>query len=114
MKIHTEATFESVIESHLLENGYTALPSSGYDAQRAFFPQQVLDFIRETQADEFQRIQDLLADKTEATLLKDLTHWLDTQGALPVLRNGFKCYGRRFRLAFFKPAHGMNPKLEEQ
>nr|WP_319491001.1 type I restriction endonuclease [uncultured Desulfobacter sp.] len=114
MKIHTEASFESVIESHLLENGYTALPSSGYDAQRAFFPQQVLDFIRETQADEFQRIQDLLADKTEATLLKDLTHWLDTQGALPVLRNGFKCYGRRFRLAFFKPAHGMNPKLEEQ
>ena len=49
-----------------------------------------------------------------ATVLKDLTHWLDTYGTLAVLRNGFKCYGRTLRVAFFKPAHGMNPELAAQ
>ena len=31
-----------------------------------------------------------------------------------MLRNGFKCYGRTLRVAFFKPAHGMNPELAAQ
>jgi type I restriction enzyme R subunit len=31
-----------------------------------------------------------------------------------VLRNGFKCQGRTLRVAFFKPAHGMNPELAMQ
>ena len=35
-------------------------------------------------------------------------------GTLAVLRHGFKCYGRTLRVAFFKPAHGMNPELAAQ
>lgn len=113
-KIHTEEQFESAIEAHLLANGYSALPKDGYDIERAFFPTQVIGFIRETQAEELQRIETMLGDKTDETLLKDLNFWLNSQGMLPVLRNGFKCHGRTFRVCFFKPAHGMNPTLESQ
>src|SRR5207302_9312895 len=35
-------------------------------------------------------------------------------GSLATLRHGFKCYERTLRVAFFKPAHGLNPELEER
>lgn len=113
-KRHIEECFEDVIEAHLLAHGYATLPKNEYDLERALFPTHAIDFIRETQASEVARIEALLAEKTDETLLKDLTHWLDTHGVLPVLRNGFKCYGRSFRIAFFKPAHDMNPELAKQ
>ena len=37
---HSEAAFESVIEAHLLDNGYVTL-KSGFDPKRAIFPQMV-------------------------------------------------------------------------
>ncbi len=113
-KIYTEEQFEATIEAHLVANGYAALSKYEYDNERAFFPNQVLSFIRETQAAELARIEALLGDKTDKTLLKDLNFWLNSQGMLPVLRNGFKCHGRIFRVCFFKPAHGMNPELQQQ
>ena len=113
-KIHTEEQFETAIEAHLLANGYTVLSKEAYDVERAFFPDQVISFIRETQAAELGRIETMLGDKTDETLLKDLNFWLNSQGMLPVLRNGFKCHGRTFRVCFFKPAHGMNPELQSQ
>ncbi len=111
---HQEVAFESVIESHLLANGYAALPAADYDAERALFAGATLDFIRATQAKEWGRLEALHSANTDAIVLKDLTHWLDTYGALAVLRDGFKCYGRTLRVAYFKPAHGMNPELAAQ
>lgn len=111
---HDEASFESVIEAHLLASGYVSLAATAYDAERALFPPVVLAFIRATQPKEWARLEALHGTNTETTVLKDLTHWLDTHGTLAVLRNGFKCYGRTLRVAYFKPAHGMNPELATQ
>jgi type I site-specific restriction-modification system R (restriction) subunit len=38
---------------------------------------------------------------------------MDANGSLATLRHGFKCYGRRLHVAFFKAAHELNPELEE-
>ena len=111
---HNEASFESVIESHLLANGYESIVPSAYYPGHAFFPSIALAFIRTSQPKEWAKLEALHGVNTEATVLKDLTHWLDTYGTLAVLRNGFKCYGRTLRVAFFKPAHGMNPELAAQ
>ena len=35
-----------------------------------------------------------------------------TRGSLDVLRHGFKCYGKQLDLAYFAPAHGMNPATQ--
>lgn len=59
-KTHTEEQFETTIEAHLLANGYSALPKAAYDVERAFFPDQVIGFIRETQAAEWGRIETML------------------------------------------------------
>lgn len=114
MKIHSEEAFESTIERHLLGTGYESIRPDKYDSDRALFSEALLDFIRTTQPKEWAKLEALHGTNTEATILKDLTHWLDTHGTLAVLRNGFKCYGRTLRVAYFKPAHGMNPELAAQ
>lgn len=114
MQRHTEEALESVIEAGLLVSGYESIGKSIYDPERALFPSIALTFIRTTQLREWARLEALHGTNTEATVLKDLTHWLDTHGTLAVLRNGFKCYGRTLRVAYFKPAHGMNPELAAQ
>jgi type I restriction enzyme R subunit len=45
-------------------------------------------------------------------VLEALCKWLDIHGTLDTLRHGFKCFGRTLRIAFFRPAHGLNPDLE--
>jgi type I restriction enzyme, R subunit len=35
---HSEAAFETVIETHLLANAYAAVDRNGFDRQRTIFP----------------------------------------------------------------------------
>ena len=35
----SEKSFETIIESHLLENGYISVPKDGLDREQAIFPQ---------------------------------------------------------------------------
>jgi type I restriction enzyme R subunit len=50
---YSESAFETVIEAHLLANGYVSVPREGFDRERAIFPEKVLSFIRETQPAEW-------------------------------------------------------------
>ena len=112
MKRTTEAAFETVIEAHLLENGYVRIAGDAFDRERAIFPNEALAFIRETQPNEWARLERLHGDRTGDQVLGDLCKWMDQHGSLATLRHGFKCYGRTLRVAFFKPAHALNPELE--
>ena len=35
---------------------------------------------------------------------------MDSRGSLDVMRHGFKCFGEPIKVAYFEPAHGMNPE----
>jgi len=109
---HWEAAFETVIEAHLLQNGYVPIVRDGFDRDRAIFPETVLAFIRETQPKEWAKLEALHGDKTGEQILGDLCKWMDVNGSLATLRHGFKCYGRTLHVAFFKAAHELNPELE--
>lgn len=112
MKPTYETAFETVIETHLLANGYVSVDRAGYDRERAIFPETVLAFIRETQAKEWAKLETLHGARTGEQILSDLCKWMDANGSLATLRHGFKCYGRTLRVAFFKAAHELNPELE--
>ena len=112
IKRTSEAAFETVIETHLLDNGYVPVAGEGFDRDRAIFPETVLVFIRETQPRQWAKLEALLGEKTGEQVLADLCKWMDTNGSLATLRHGFKCYGRTLRIAFFKAAHRLNPELE--
>ena len=109
---HTEAAFETAIEHHLTTSaGYLKLPEDGFDRTRAIFPDAVLDFIKTTQPKEWAYLENIQKAKAEETLLEGLCRALNSQneGCLKVLRHGFKCFGKLFRVAYFAPASGLNP-----
>ena len=105
----TEQAFESTVESMLLEAGWHAGDLGEWDVERALFPARAVAFIRETQPDEWARMAGLHGDDVESLVVAQLARELDTKGALDVLRHGFRFSGRTFRLAYFAPAHGLNP-----
>ena len=109
---HSEAAFETVIETHLLQHGYVSVAREGFDRERAIFPEVVLAFIRETQSTQWARLEKLHGAETGQHILTDLCKWMDANGSLATLRHGFKCYGRTLQAAFFKAAHELNPELE--
>ena len=46
-------------------------------------------------------------------MLDNLSKELEIKGTLHVLRHGFKCYGKTFRMAYFRPNTTMNPEAAE-
>ena len=112
---HTETAFESAIENHLLtQAGYTKGNRETFDQARGFDPTVLLDFVRETQPKEWGYLANIQKDKAEETLLDDLCRALNSEheGCLAVLRHGFKCFGKLFRVAYFSPASGLNPETQ--
>lgn len=65
---HSEAAFETVIETYLLANAYVTVNRDGFDPERAFFPQTVLVFIRATQPKEWVN-RDARRTATERTIV---------------------------------------------
>ncbi len=111
---HTERAFETAIEAGLTTSGgYEARNPSAWDEALALFPQDVTGFLKDSQAAKWQALETLLGPKTAATVLDSLSKELETKGTLHVLRHGFKCYGKTFRMAWFRPNTTMNPEAAE-
>lgn len=109
-----ERAFESYVEEILLtKGGWKSGTNAEWDKERALFPAQVFAFIEETQPKLWGEMRKLHAAGLEALLLTALVKELDAKGSLHVLRHGFKFYGKTFRLAYFKPAHGANYEVLE-
>lgn len=112
MKNTSEAAFETAIEAVLLDNGYGRVDGIGFNREQAIFPNEALSFIRSTQGKVWEKLEELHGEQTGARVLESLYKWLNTHGALTTLRHGFKCFGKTMRIAFFRPAHGLNHELE--
>ena len=111
MSGHTERDFESAIEAGLTASGgYEKQNPSAWDEKLALFPEDVSTFLREGQAAKWEALEALLGPKTVSTVLDSLSKELALKGTLHVLRHGFKCYGKTFRMAFFRPNTRMNPE----
>ncbi len=108
---HTEQAFESTVESMLLGAGWRAGDLGEWDVDRALFPARAVAFIRETQPEQWARMAGLHGDDVESLIVAQLARELDTKGTIEVLRHGFRFSGRTFRLAYFAPAHGLNPDV---
>jgi len=111
MSKHTEIRFEEAIEADLIDKGgYTSLSPKEYMADLGLFPFEVIEFIKASQPQKWQSLEASLGDKAGDTLVTTLRKELTSKGTLKVLRQGFKCFGKSFKLAFFTP----NTKLNAQ
>ena len=107
----TEKAFESYLEQMLQQGGWQPGTNAEWDQARALFPARVFAFIEATQPKLWSEMAGLHGDNLKPMLLDALVKELDIKGALHVLRHGFKFYGKLFRLAYFKPAHGLSPDV---
>ncbi len=111
---HTERDFEMAIEARLTSTGgYGKRSPNAFDEALSLFPDDVSGFLQDSQPKKWEALKVLLGPKTAATVLDSLSKELELKGTLHVLRHGFKCYGKTFRMAWFRPNTAMNPEAAE-
>lgn len=110
----SEKAFETYVEHMLLAKGWQQGSVSEWDQERALFPGSIVAFIAATQPQLWQAMRGQHGVQLEPMLLSTLVKELAIKGSLSVLRHGFKFYGKTFRLATFKPAHGLNDEVLAQ
>lgn len=106
---NTEKDFESYLEEILNAKGWEAGNKDEWDKTNALFPARVFAFIERSQSKLWQSMLAQHGNTFPEKLLADLISELHIKGSLYVLRHGFKCYGKLFMLAYFKPVHSLNP-----
>ena len=108
----TERAFEFHVEDLLLQQGgWLSGTNAEWDKARALFPARVFAFIEATQPKLWAEMAAMHGGNLQPMLLDALVKELEIKGSLHVLRHGFKFYGKLFRLAWFKPAHGLSPDV---
>jgi len=114
MTEHTEKTFEKEIVDHLTDYGYTEHNTKDFDRTTALHTKVLLTFLKETQPKQWEKLEKIHKTSMETKLIQRLTKELELRGMLDVVRNGITDYGVKFKLAFFKPASGLNPETLQQ
>lgn len=116
----SERRFEDEIEYVLTHVGpsefdlYESRPSSGFDKQLGLYPQDLLDFVRETQPQQWERLERIHGAKAGEKFCKRVARELDRRGVVEVLRRGVEDLGARFKLVFFAPGSDLNEMLAEK
>ncbi len=115
MKIN-ERGFEDAIEAALLSGGYLKSVPSHFDPLLGLDTAELFAFIGATQISEWEWLLGRYGNDPDAAqrgFAKRLAAELDSRGTVEVLRQGVVDLGVMIRLAFFRPAHGLTPELQE-
>ena len=95
-----------------LPGGYLRRRPEDYDRGLCLIPADVVDFLLATQPKVWERLRQHHGADVKPRFLGRLSREIARRGALDVLRNGVKDSGCKFRLAYFRPASGLNEELQ--
>ena len=109
MPTYKEENFEDHIEGHLNRSGYRTRRTVHYNKRLCLIHDDTLQFIQDTQPDEYQNLERQYGMETPTKLLNRVSKQIESRGVLDVLRNGIKDRGCYFDLTYFRPSSGMNP-----
>jgi len=111
-----ERGFEEAIEAALVAGGYLKSVPSHFDPVLGLDTAELFAFIGATQITEWEKLLGRYGNDPDAAqrgFAKRLAAELDARGTVEVLRQGVVDLGVTIRLAFFAPAHGLTPELQE-
>lgn len=108
MKNTQEIHFEEAIEHHLLNNNYEKGDSKDYDPELCLEKERFITFIQSTQPKKWEALETIHGDETANVVVADFRKHVGTQGVLKVIREGFKCYGKKLKVAYFLPNNQLN------
>lgn len=109
----TEKKFEDHIESHLNSVGYGSTHYNDYDRNLCVIRDQVIEFIKTTQPEEWGRLTEIYNVDTENKILSRISSEISKRGIIDVLRNQVVDRGVYLSLAFFKPKSSLNSDHEK-
>lgn len=111
--VHRELALEEHLLTHLVrQQGYVERSPEDYDRASALDKELVLRFLRNTQVDDWARLEAHYGMSAESELFRQLERALQQRGTVDVLRHGLKLVpGIHFRLCAFRPASNLNPEL---
>ena len=127
-RVVSERAFEDAIEAALLRNvragageetewlddfglppgGYRKRDSSDYDRALCLLSDDVIAFVTATQPTQWQKLRQHHGADVQTRFMQRLSSEIGRRGTLDVLRRGVKDMGCAFRLAYFRPASGLN------
>jgi len=111
MKTYNEQTFEAYIES-AMQDGWTTVANSAFDAAHALFPEALIAFLRNSQPALWAELEKLNGELLPGQILGALVKERALKGTLHILRHGFKYQGKLLKLAYFRPAHTLSKEAE--
>jgi len=114
MNKHKESVFETEIVEHLTTYGWLEGSTAEYSRELALYPPDVEAWLRETQPDEWAKVEKTHGAGALQVVLKRLAESLDKDGALHVLRRGFKQVNAQFEMCTFAPAQSFNAETLER
>ena len=95
-----------------LPGGYLRRRPEDYDRGLCLIPTDVVDFLLATQPKVWEKLRQHHGADVKPRFLGRLSREIARRGALDVLRTGVKDSGCKFRLAYFRPASGLNEELQ--
>ena len=95
-------------EPGMRPGGYHKRRPEDYDRTLCLLPTDVLDFVVATQPKQWRRLSQHHGAEVRERFLKRLSSEVQRRGTLDVLRRGVKDTGCSIRLAYFRPASGLN------
>lgn len=107
-----EKGFEELIEEQLMGmQGYRSRGASQYDKELCMDTELVLEFVKNSQKEEWNKLEEQYGEKTEEKFLSRIDEELanSKRGLLSVLREGISDRGAKIKLAFWKPQNNLNP-----
>jgi type I restriction enzyme R subunit len=116
---HNEIEFEKELTEYLAANGWCySRDDTGYDRERALFPEDILIWLADTQPEQLGKVVKAGSGdiaKQQAQLLDRIVKILDTPtdnggGTLNLLRKGFSHLAAKFQMCVFKPESTLNEK----
>ena len=118
----TEKNFEDDVERMMHDVGWRTFSTNAkaqedYDRQLALKIDSLVGFVKETQPEEWTKIESLYGAHTVEKFCKRLVGELEPHdnrgGVINVLRRGIKMApGAHFKLCYFKPASGKDPNAQ--
>ena len=103
-KRFSELKFEEWIEHSLLKGGYNDSfvhsneLSSKYDKDLCLIPETLLEFIKSTQREQYERLEVNTGGNPDSQILKRVSEQISSKGIIEVLRNGIQTKGSSFEL----------------
>ena len=114
MRKPNEERFEKHIEQTLIQHGFTSRLYTEYDRNQCQLQEELIEFIKTTQQEEYDKLYKQFDTSTDKQLSKIVNEQISKRGIIDVLRKGISTRGCSFDMVYFEPKSGLNPEHQSK